>query len=332
MFSFAHIEYLLLLAILIPVLLFFIVNLRWKRKANQKMGDVQLINLLTANHSHKKFAFKFWLIFGAMALTAIGAANLRQAGKGEMVNRKGRDIVIAMDVSKSMLAEDVKPNRLEKAKQFLTKLLSKLPDDRVALIWFAGKAYLPMPLTADQGAANLFIQSASPESVPTQGTVIGEALKLSAENFPKDSKRFKVVVLMTDGEDHDQTANERAKELKEQGILVIAVGIGSVEGTPIPDKETNDFKKDKLGQTVVTKLNENLLKQIALTNGGLYGNLQNNDALLKEVTSLINQMEKKGMDESGAGNINWISYFIWFLGAACLFLILELFINERKKI
>jgi Ca-activated chloride channel homolog len=330
-FSFAHIEYLLLLAVLIPVLFFFIFNLRWKRKTKKKMGDEQLINLLTANHSHKKFALKFWLIFGAMALTALGAANLRQAGKGENINRKGRDIVIAMDVSKSMLAEDVKPNRLEKAKQFLTKLLAKLPDDRVALIWFAGKAYLPMPLTADQGAANLFIQSASPESVPTQGTVIGEALKLSAENFPKESKRFKVVILLTDGEDHDEAANERAKELKEQGILVIAIGIGSLEGTPIPDKETNDFKKDKLGQTIVTKLNENLLKQIAANNGGLYGNLQNNDALLKEVAALINQMEKKGTDGNSA-NINWLSYFIWFLAAACFFLIIELLINERKKV
>ncbi len=295
------------------------------------MGDEQLINLLTANHSYKKFSLKFWLVFGAMALTALGAANLRQAGKGENVNRKGRDIIIAMDVSKSMLAEDIKPNRLEKAKQFLAKLLTKLPDDRIGLIWFAGKAYLPMPLTADQGAANLFIQSASPESVPTQGTVIGEALKLSAESFPKESKRFKVVILITDGEDHDETANERAKELKEQGIVVIAIGLGSTDGSPIPDKETNDFKKDKLGNTVVTKLNENLLKQIAANNGGLYGNLQNNEALLKEVTAVINQMEKKGSEE-GAGNINWLSYFIWFLAAACLLLMIELFISERKKV
>jgi Ca-activated chloride channel homolog len=331
MFSFAHIEYLILLVLLIPAVLFFVFNLRWKRKAKQKMGDVQLINLLTANHSHKKFALKFWLIFGAMAFTAVGAANLRQAGKGEQVNRKGRDIVIAMDVSKSMLAEDVKPNRLEKTKQFLTKLLSKLPDDRVALVWFAGKAYLPMPLTADQGAANLFIQSASPEAVPTQGTVIGEALKLSAENFPKESKRFKVVMILTDGEDHDETANERAKQLKEQGILLITIGIGSLEGTSIPDKETNDFKKDKLGQTVVTRLNETLLKQIAATNGGLYGNLQNNDALLKEVTALINQLDKKGTAD-GADSINWLSYFTWFLAAACLLLIIESFINERKKV
>lgn len=295
------------------------------------MGDEQLINLLTANHSRQKFSLKFWLIFLAMALTALGAANLRQAGKGENVNRKGRDIVIAMDVSKSMLAEDVKPNRLTKAKQFVTKLLTKLPDDRVALIWFAGKAYLPMPLTADQGAANLFIQSASPESVPTQGTVIAEALKLSAECFPKDSKRYKVVILITDGEDHDETANERAKELKEQGITVIAIGLGSADGSPIPDKETNDFKKDKLGNTVVTKLNEALLKQIAANNGGLYGNLQNNEALLKEITAVINQMEKKG-SEDGAGNITWLSYFIWFLAAAGLLLIIELFISERKKV
>lgn len=329
MFSFAHIEYLLLLVLLIPAVIFFVLNRRWKRKTKKKIGDEQLVNILTANHSAKKFSTKFYLILAAMAFTALGAVNLRSAGKAEDVNRKGRDIVIAMDVSKSMLADDIKPNRLEKSKQFVSKLLERLPDDRIALIWFAGKAYLPMPLTADQGAANLFVQSAAPDAVPTQGTVIGEALRLAAESFPQQGKRYKVVLLITDGEDHDESALTMAKQLKDRGILLIAIGLGTIEGSPITEPGTTEYKKDKDGQTVVTKLNETLLKQLAVTNGGLYGNMQNTDALLKEVTAVINQIEKKGTD-SEISNTNYNNYFIWFLALALLLLMIETFISERK--
>ncbi len=330
MFSFAHIEYLLLLVVLIPVILLYVFNKRWKRKTKKKIGDEHLVNLLTVNHSSKKFAVKFYVVLAAIALTAVGAANLRSAGKAENVNRKGRDIIIAMDVSKSMLADDVKPTRLDKAKQFINKLFDQLPNDRIGLIWFAGKAYLPMPLTADQGAAKLYVQSAAPDAVPTQGTVIGEALRLAAESFPQDSKRYKVVLLITDGEDHDETAENMARELKDRGILLLSIGLGTVEGSPITDPETKEFKKDNLGQTVVSKLNEPLLRQLAAVNGGLYGNLENTDEMLKEVTSIINALEKKGV-EGEVSNANYNNYFMLFLAVALFFLIVELFIRERKK-
>ncbi|HLO39261.1 MAG TPA: VWA domain-containing protein [Lacibacter sp.] len=312
------------------MVLLFVFNKRWKKKTKKKIGDEQLVNLLTANHSTKKFAAKFYIILAAIALTAVGAANLRTAGKAENVNRKGRDIIIAMDVSKSMLADDVKPTRLDKAKQFINKLLDQLPDDRIGLIWFAGKAYLPMPLTADQGAAKLYVQSASPDAVPTQGTVIGEALRLAAESFPQDSKRYKVVLLITDGEDHDEAAENMARELKNRGVLLLSIGLGTAEGSPITDPETKEFKKDNLGQTIVSKLNEPLLRQLAAVNGGLYGNLENTDEMLKEITTIINQLEKKGV-EGEVSNTNYNNYFFWFLTAALLFLIFELFIRERKK-
>ncbi len=331
MLSFAHIEYLLLLLLLIPAAVLFVLNKRWKKKTRKKIGDEQLVNLLTANHSTKKFSAKFYLLFAAIALTALGAANLRTAGKAENVNRKGRDIVVAMDVSKSMLADDVKPTRLDKSKQFVSKLMDQLPDDRIALIWFAGKAYLPMPLTADQGAAKLFIQSAAPESVPTQGTVIGEALRLASESFPQESKRYKIVLLITDGEDHDESAVTMARQLKDRGILLLSIGLGTIEGSPITDPATKEFKKDNLGQTVVSKLNEPLLRQLASVNGGLYGNLQNTDEMLEEITAVINQLEKKGV-EGEVSNTNYNNYFTWFLVAAALFLLIELFIRERKTI
>jgi Ca-activated chloride channel family protein len=330
LFSFAHIEYLLLLLLGLPAILLFVFNKRWKKKTRKKIGDEHLVNLLTANHSPRKFSVKFYLFLAAMTLTALGAANLRSAGKAENVNRKGRDIVVAMDVSKSMLADDVKPTRLDKSKQFVSKLLDQLPDDRIALIWFAGKAYLPMPLTADQGAAKLFVQSAAPDAVPTQGTLIGEALRLAAESFPQESKRYKIVVLITDGEDHDEAAVTMARELKDRGILLLSIGLGTIEGSPIQDPVTKEFKKDNLGQTVVSKLNEPLLRQLASVNGGLYGNLQNTDEMLKEVTAVINQLEKKGV-EGEVSNTNYNNYFTWFLVAALFLLILELFIRERKN-
>lgn len=330
MFSFAHIEYLLLLLLLLPAVLLFVFNKRWKKKTTKKIGDEHLVNLLTANHSPGKFSMKFYLLLGALALTALGAANLRSAGKAENVNRKGRDIIVAMDVSKSMLADDVKPTRLDKSKQFVSKLLDQLPEDRIALIWFAGKAYLPMPLTADQGAAKLFVQSAAPDAVPTQGTVIGEALRLAAESFPQESKRYKIVLLITDGEDHDEAAVTMARELKDRGILLLSIGLGTAEGSPIQDPVTKEFKKDNLGQTVVTKLNEPLLRQLASVNGGLYGNLQNADEMLKEVTAIINQLEKKAV-EGEVSNTNYNNYFTWFLAAALFLLTIELFIRERKK-
>lgn len=330
MFSFAHIEYLLLLLLLIPAVVFFYLNRRWKKKTAAKIGDAHLVKLLTGNHSSTKFSTKFLLILGALAFIALGAANLRGVGKTEEVNRKGRDVVIAMDVSKSMLADDIKPSRLEKSKQFVSRLLEQLPDDRIALIWFAGKAYLPMPLTADQGAANLFVQSAAPDAVPTQGTVIGEALRLAAETFPQNSKRYKIVLLLTDGEDHDESAITMAKQLKEKGILLITIGLGTAEGSAIAEPGSTEFKKDKDGQTVVSKLNESLLKQMAFDNGGLYGNLQNTDALLKEVTAVIDQLEKKGT-EGEVSNTNYNYYFFWFLIIAVILLLIEGLVSERKK-
>lgn len=331
MFSFAHIEYLWLLLALVPVALLFFLNSLWKKKTTKKLGDEQLVKLLTANHSSKKFSIKFWLLFFAIAFAAVGAANLRQPGKNESINRKGRDVIIAMDVSKSMLADDIKPTRLEKAKQFVSKLIDALPDDRIGLIWFAGKAYMPMPLTADEGAAKLFVQSASPDAVPTQGTVIGEAIQLASQSFPTDGKRYRIVILITDGEDHDEAAIENAQRLKEQGILLITVGLGTEEGSTITEPGTTEFKKDKLGQTVISKLNETLLKKIALANGGMYGNLQNIDAMVKEVSGVVNQLEKKSSEDNGVPT-NYYHYFIWFLAAAFLLLLLDIFVSEKKRV
>ena len=331
MISFAHKEYLLLLVLLVPLLLLFVFNRRWKKKMKQRLGDPALVQALTASHSPRRFSMKFWLLAAALLFTVLGAANLRKPGAVEATARKGRDVILALDVSKSMLADDVRPTRLEKAKQFAGKIISRLPDDRFGLVWFAGKAYLPMPLTADEGAARLFLQAASPDAVPTQGTVIAEAMRLSTQNFMAESKRFKVVVLITDGEDHDEQAVEAARELKEQGILLLVIGIGSAEGSPITEPGSKEFKKDQLGQTVISKLNETLLKKMAAENGGMYGNLQNTDAMVNDVVAVINQLDKKGTTEAGLPT-SYIHLFPWFLAVALLLLVSEWFISERKKV
>ena len=330
MFSFAHIEYLLLLALLLPAALFFYFNLRWKKKAAKQLGDNALIQQLTSSHSPKKFALKFWLLFFALAFTALGAANLRKPGASETMNRKGRDIIIAMDVSKSMLADDIKPTRLEKAKQFVSKVIDALPDDRIGLIWFAGKAYLPMPLTADEGAAKMFVQSANPDDIPIQGTVLSEALQLAAQNFPAESKRYKIVILITDGEDHDENAVERSQQLKDQGVLLLTIGLGTEDGSTITDPVTNSVKKDKNGETVISKLNEALLKKMAAANGGMYGNLQDINEMVKDISATINQLEKKAADGESTP-ANFTHFFMWFLGAALLLLLAEFLFTEKNK-
>ncbi|NCU04879.1 MAG: VWA domain-containing protein, partial [Chitinophagaceae bacterium] len=176
----------------------------------------------------------------------------------------------------------------------------------------------------------LYLQSSAPDAVPTQGTVISEALRLAAESFPQESKRYKIVLLITDGEDHDEAAESMARQLKDRGILLLSIGLGTEEGSPITDPETKEYKKDNLGQTVVSKLNEPLLRKLAAVNGGLYGNLENTDAMLEEVTAVINQLEKKGV-EGEVSNTNYNNFFIWFLAVALLLLIAELFIRERKS-
>ncbi len=184
-------------------------------------------------------------MFFALALAAVivASANLQKPGAMDDVQRKGVDVVIAMDVSKSMLAEDIKPNRLERARQLVYKLMDQLPNDRVGLVLFAGRAYLQMPLTTDHGAARMYIQQAGPDVVPTQGTVISEALRASNSAFNSKERKFKSIVLITDGEDHDPQAVPLAQQLAEDGVMINSVGIGSAEGAPIMDPATNDIQK-----------------------------------------------------------------------------------------
>lgn len=330
MYAFQFQYYWILSALsLVPLLVLFLVWVLYKKRKNlEKLGDPEWVKKLTASYSSPNFLVKYLLSVLCFATIILGAANLQKPGKGDSLNRKGVDVLIALDVSKSMLADDSKPNRLEKARQFVYKLMESLPDDRIGLVVFAGHAYLQMPLTSDHSAARLYVQNASPENVPTQGTVLSEALKMGNTAFNSKDRKYKSIILITDGEDHDPEALQLAPSLASNGIMVNCIGLGSSQGTTIMDPATDTYKKDPQGQLVVSKLNEPLLQQLAAATKGTYIKLDN----IKVAVDLVNRQ----LDTIASSAINdnslkdYDTYYFWFLGVALLLVVTEFFWPERK--
>ncbi len=326
--SFQNTEFLFGLGILIPLAALFFLVLKWKRNVRRQLGDVELINNLTDGYSARNYNWKFILIIIALALSIIGAANLRSPKQGSTGDKNGVDVMIALDVSNSMLAQDIKPNRLERARQVINKLIDKMDNNRVGLVLFAGQAFLQMPLTSDLSAARLYVSNASPDAVPNQGTVIGDALKLCNTSLDTKEKKFKAVILISDGEDHDEGAAKAVEDLQQSGVIVHTIGIGSPGGAPIFDAALNDFKKDENGAIVVSKLNEKDLQDIAGKTGGQYLLYNNADDVANKLYTSLDNMEKKHI--GGSGIKVYDSYFQWFLLAAFVLLIVEMIIPERK--
>ncbi len=330
--QFQHKEYLWLLVAIFILILLFIGLLQWKKKVIKRIGDEKLVKALIANYSSRKFITKFILLSVAFLLGIFGVMNLRKAEDTANVNRKGIDIAIALDVSKSMLAKDLAPNRLERAKQFIGRLMNEMPDDRIALVLFAGKAYLQMPLTNDHGAAQLFVSSATPDAIPQQGTVISDALNMSARVFNTTDRKFKAVVLISDGEDHDEDAMATANELADQGVMINTVGIGSSVGSTIIDPLTGENKRDNAGNIVVSKLNEEILKAIAGKTNGVYLKLESSDEVVAKLKTQLSQIERKAFSDMSM--MNFRTFYCWFIGLMLLILIVENFIPEvvhKKK-
>lgn len=327
-YRFQHIEYLIALAIIPLLVVLYFQLLYWKKNTIKKIGDQRLVQALIVNYSPTNFLFKF--LFFALALAAIiaASANLQKPGAMDNIQRKGVDVVIAIDVSKSMLAEDIKPNRLERARQLVYKLMEQLSNDRVGLVLFAGRAYLQMPLTTDHGAARMYIQQAGPEVVPTQGTVISEALRASNSAFNSKERKFKSIVLITDGEDHDPQAVPLAQQLAEDGVMINTIGIGSAAGAPIMDPATNEYKKDESGNTVISRLNEAELQQLAGATKGVYVKLNDVNAAVEAITKQLSTIESSSLDDNAFRDYK--SYFQWFLAIALALLMIEFFWPERK--
>lgn len=329
-FQFQHKNWLWLWVILALVLLLYVLYLVWKRKTLYRIGDPVLVQALMPAYSRRLSSLKYMLLFLALATGILAVMNPGKWGGEEQLKRKGIDIAIALDVSRSMLAADKAPNRLERAKQFVTKLMDEMPDDRIALILFAGKAYMQMPLTTDHGAAKLFVASAGPDAVPQQGTVLSDAMTISSRAFSATEKRFKTILLISDGEDHDRDAVQTARDLASKGVMIVTVGIGSAEGSVIPDPLTGQPKTDASGNTIISKLNESSLKEIAAATNGIYINLESSEEALSMVKTQLAQIDRKAF--SDISQMNFRGLFSWLALLMFLFLLTEQLIPATKKL
>lgn len=326
-FQYIYLLWLLLLLPLVAAIYFYAKHK--KQQTFKKLGDAALVNELTAHYNTTSFFKKFLLVWLALALLIVSIANLRSPSGAQQVNRNGIDVMIALDVSKSMLAQDVKPNRLDRAKQLLSKLIDQLSNDRIGIVVFAGKAYLQMPLTADHAATKMYLSAATPETIPTQGTVIGDALKMCYASFNSKEKKYKAVILITDGEDHDENAVSIAEQMSNEGVVINTVGIGSPDGAPIFDPTTNDNKKDNEGNIVITKLNEVALADIAKKGNGNYTFFTNTDAAVSSIYNQLATLDTKAVKDESL--INYKSWFQYLLGIALVLLIIEMMVSELKS-
>lgn len=266
----------------------------------------------------------------AFAFGVLAVMSLRKPGGDDGIRREGIDVVFALDLSKSMLAQDVVPSRLERAKEFISKMLNTMPNNRIGLVWFAGKAYMQMPISNDHAAAHMFLHDASPDVIPMKGTVIGDALEESLKAFGEREAKFKAVILITDGEDHDEKAVEISKELSKRGLMVNTIGIGSPQGTFIPDDSTGTNKIDyETGQEIVSRLNEKLLQQIAANTNGVYVHLTNTGDAIDKVMKQLSQIETKVSDDM---NLMSFRYYFWIFAALMLLLLLiEQLLPEGRR-
>lgn len=321
MLRFQYSAYLTALAILPVLVLLFVAMIYWRRKKLNAMGTSRLVYAQILGYIPARQTLKFILAAAGLMFVIIGCANLQKGGSAETVQRKGIDVMIALDVSKSMLARDIQPDRLTRAKQLISRLTDKMSNDRIGLVIFAGRSYLQVPLTIDYSALKLILSSVSPDMVPTQGTVIGDAVELSAQSFSAREKKYKSIILISDGEDHDERVQEQVRKATEQGIILHTVGIGSPQGAPLFDPATNSDKLDEKGNPVISKLNEEELRSIARSGNGTYTLLGNTDAAADKLVSEIDGMEQRNL--GAVVYASYISYFQYFLLAALLLLIAE---------
>jgi Ca-activated chloride channel homolog len=321
MFQFQHINYLYTLGLLPLLVLLFISIVYWRRKKLQKLGDERLVKEQIRGFIPGRNTSKFILLAIGLSAIIIGWANLRMGDKTEKVQRKGVDVIVALDVSKSMLAKDVLPDRLTRAKQLIMRMTDKMQNDRIALIVFAGRSYLQVPLTIDYSAVKMLLQNVSPDMVPTQGTVIGDAIDMAMQSFPQNERKYKSLIIISDGEDHDESAIEKTRGAADNGVIVHTVGIGSPQGATLYDPETKSVKLDENGNPVVSKLNEDELRSIASAGHGTYNLLQNTDEV---AVKLI--IDLQGMEQKNLGSViytDFTSYFQYFLFMGFLALLIE---------
>lgn len=331
MFRLAHTEYLWWLLAILIITIVFVYNLLWSKKMVKKLSSVKLRGLVLPQLSFGVKWVHFLLFVLMWVFLIIGIANPQIGSKLYESKREGIDLIVAIDVSNSMLAEDIKPNRLERTRMGVEKLIDNLEGDRLGIVIFAGKAHVQLPLTTDYAAAKLFTNSLSTSSVNSQGTSIGAALETSLQSFDFSTKTSKAIIIVTDGEDHEEDAIKLAKQAREKGVIIYTIGMGSVQGAPIPIYRNGvqlGYKKDKDGTTIITRLNEAMLMDLADHGGGQFFRAGNGSIGLKSILSEINKLEATEMESKIFSDYE--DRFQYFLIAALFLLILEIIWPEKR--
>ncbi len=330
MFQFANIEYLWLLVIIPIIVVAYIFVAHRKRKQLLAFGDPTLVAELMPNASHKRPIIKFTLEMLALTMLIIALARPQYGTKEETVKREGIEVMLALDISNSMMAEDVVPNRLDRAKQLFSKLVDQMIEDKVGVVVFAGDAFVQLPITADYVSAKMYLDHITPSLIKKQGTDIAKAITTSIAAFgTQETTASRVIILLTDGEDHEEKALEAAKLAKEKGIEIIMVGIGKTEGAPIPIPGTNTFRKDKQGNVVVSKLNEAMCQEIASAANGVYVRCDNTNTALRVIEKEIEKLATAEIETKVFTDLD--EQYQSFVIIALLLLLIDFFVFTRKN-
>jgi Ca-activated chloride channel family protein len=330
MFRFANIEMLWWLVTIPMFVIGYVVYSRRKRRQLLEFGDAELMAQLMPDASKSRPVVKFSMLMVVLVLLIVAVARPQFGQKEKIVKRQGCEVMVALDISNSMLAEDVAPNRLDRAKQMLSKMMDNMVDDKVGLVVFAGEAFTQLPITCDYVSAKMFLNTITPSLIPTQGTAIGAALERSILSFgSQESDAGRAIILITDGENHEDDAIAAATKAKEMGIKVFVVGIGKPEGSPIPKPGTNDYFKDRSGQVVVSRLNEEMCQQIAQAGQGLYVRCDNTNTALRTLQKELDTVATADLESTVYADYN--EQYQSFVLLALLLLVVEFFILSRKN-
>lgn len=319
------------LLVFVPVFVVaYVLYARRKRRRLEAFGDPQLVAELMPNASRVRPTVKFSLLLLAFTLLCFAAARPQYGQREQTVKRQGIEAVIALDISNSMMAEDVVPNRLERAKQMLSKMIDRMVDDKVGLVVFAGEAFTQLPITCDYVSAKMFLSNIDPSLIKMQGTAIGDALSTSIRAFgAEQSEANRAIVLITDGENHEDDAVAVATRAKEAGIKILVVGIGKPEGAPIPIPGTNDFRKDRQGNVVVSRLNEDMCREIAKAGNGIYVRCDNTNTAMRAIEKELDTLATTELETQVFTDYN--EQFQTFALLALLILVIDFFIFNRKN-
>ncbi len=329
MFRFEEPAYLHILWLIPLLLAFYLYSNYRKRKAMEKFGDLELLQQLMPDVSRYRPNVKFGLTLTTIGLFAVLLARPQFGSKLETLRRQGIEIIIALDISNSMLAQDVQPSRLQKAKRLISQLVDKMENDKVGMIVFAGDAFIQLPITSDYISAKMFLESISPSLISKQGTAIGAAINLAVRSFTPQEEIGRTIIVITDGENHEDGALEATKEAKDKGIQVNVLGIGSPDGVPIPMEGQNDYRRDRDGNVIVTRLNEQMCQEIAQVGNGIYARVDNSNNAQKVISQEIDKLAKADVETQVYTEFNeQFQTVAWII---LVILLIEMMLLERKN-